>query len=210
MSQKAKDEVKKFPNEVLCTSLSALFTLPFQFARNSYKKSINYARDLRHAVKWIAKLNENKTKQEEMKGLTGTRRKLLLIELFAVSRFISAHKKSSTEVSNAFRFKATDDAFWIDDYDMAEICCAVFCYRCCWFGNLFRRETFWLCAARATSWRSLFPTLIMYELGRHDLMYDLFVPLYHSTLLIYLPRRMFRIKDSQHIEDNNVNGFMLT
>lgn len=49
---------KKFPNEVLCTSLSALFTLPFQFARarkNSYEKSINYTRDSRHAVKWIAK-----------------------------------------------------------------------------------------------------------------------------------------------------------
>lgn len=56
-----------------------------------------------------------------MKGLTGTERKLLLIELFAVFRFISAHRKSSTEVSNAFRFKATVDAFWIDDYDMAEI-----------------------------------------------------------------------------------------
>lgn len=56
--RRQKDEVKKFPNEVLCTSLSALFTLPFQFAgaRNSYKKSINYTRDLRHAVKWIAKL----------------------------------------------------------------------------------------------------------------------------------------------------------
>lgn len=69
----------------------------------------------------IAKLNENKTKQEEMKGLTGTKRKLLLIELFAVLRCIEIHKKSSTEVSNAFRFKATDDAFWIDDYDIAKI-----------------------------------------------------------------------------------------
>lgn len=53
----------------------------------------------------------------------------------------------------------------------------------------------------------------MYELRRHDLMYDLFVPLYHSALLIYLLRLecLYReaIKDMKHTANNIVNGFLL-
>lgn len=130
-----------------------------------------------------------------MKGLTGTKRKLLLIELFAVLRCIEIHKKSSTEVSNAFRFKATDDAFWIDDYDMAKIVVLTFVIDVVDSVIYFVMK---LLAFRGLLYILAEPflplpgaALIMYELGRHDLMYDLFVPLYHTALLIYLPRRMF-------------------